>query len=206
MPRPRAKSRILPFVPRLGKVPDDTIAAEAGVSRTAVVNFRQQLGIAAYEGHRTKQSAEGSFPPVVPRPPGRAPRVRAFAGRRSRLDPFLHLLGVATDATVAHLAGLTVENVRSYRVRRGIPAAASKRRGTPSELTGAEALPTSSPLRTHQAAYSVVVERPEGRETYAVVAGDIAEAALLALRCVGAQGTVRAVTSVAPLLAPASAA
>ncbi len=118
----------------------------------------------------------------------------------------MHLLGVESDATVAQLAGLTVENVRSYRVRRGIPTAASKRRGTPSERTGTEARAPSAHLRTNQAAFSVVVEEQAGRQTYAVVARDIAEAALLALQCVGAHGTVRAVTCVAPLLAPASAA
>lgn len=196
----------MPFVPTLGNAPDERIATEAGVSRTAVVNFRQKLGIAAYKGHRTKRRTAGGSPENAPANSPRAPRVRAFAGRRSRLDPFVHLLGVETDAAVAQLAGLTVENVRSYRVRRGISTAASKRRGAPSERPAKEAPPASPLPRSNQTAFSVVVEEHTGRQTYAVVARDIAEAALLALACVGGRGTVRAVTCVAPLLAPATAA
>lgn len=122
--------------------------------------------------------------------------MRAFAGRRSGLDPFVHLLGVEPDAKVAALAGLTVENVRAYRTRRGIVAAAPRRR-----LQAGVA-----PLPSEQWAFTVEVEASTGRLTYAVVAGHIGEAAQIAVATVGARGTVRGVTRLAPMLMPATAA
>jgi hypothetical protein len=53
-------------------------------------------------------------------------------------------------------------------------------------------------------AFTVLVEEPSGRVTYAVVASDIAEAATLAVSHVGGRGAVRAVERVAELLLPRS--
>lgn len=43
--------------------------------------------------------------------------------RISKLIPFTSRLGKETDATIAQDAGVSVENVRTYRRRRGIPSA-----------------------------------------------------------------------------------
>ena len=42
--------------------------------------------------------------------------------RRSKVDPFFDQLGEVPDTEIAKLAGVTPENVRAYRKRRGIPA------------------------------------------------------------------------------------
>jgi hypothetical protein len=42
--------------------------------------------------------------------------------RRSKVDPFVDQLGKVPDTEIAKLAGVTPENVRAYRKRRGIPA------------------------------------------------------------------------------------
>lgn len=42
--------------------------------------------------------------------------------RRSKVDPFIDQLGEVPDTELAKLAGVTPENVRAYRKRRGIPA------------------------------------------------------------------------------------
>jgi len=42
--------------------------------------------------------------------------------RRSKLDPYLDKLGVLTDREMGELAGVSAQNVRAYRKRRGIPA------------------------------------------------------------------------------------
>lgn len=100
---------------RLGKEPDQKIADQAGVSRTLVVNYRKKLGIPAYQGHK------GAVPATKPMA---APLDdRPFRGRRSALDPFRHQLGTVPDAEIARLAGVTAENVRTYRQRRLIAPA-----------------------------------------------------------------------------------
>ena len=42
--------------------------------------------------------------------------------RKSKLDACVHLIGTVPDKEVAERAGVTAENVRTYRIRRGIPA------------------------------------------------------------------------------------
>lgn len=46
----------------------------------------------------------------------------SFKGRRSKLDPYADQVGTLPDREVAELAGVTVENVRTWRKRRGIPS------------------------------------------------------------------------------------
>jgi hypothetical protein len=182
MPRQRTVDATLaPYEDQLGKVPDHQIAAQAGVSRAAVVNHRKRLGIPAYEGYKFTPQGEGAAPRRAPtkamaktkapdaprRKPGRPPkvkpvastdgapaapaigapakekatgRVRAFRGRRSALDPYAHLLGTLPDREIAEMAGVSAENVRAYRVRRGI-------RGAGATAATADA-PTPAPLPT----------------------------------------------------------
>ena len=42
--------------------------------------------------------------------------------RKSKLDAHLDIVGTLPDKEVATRAGVTAENVRTYRARRGIPA------------------------------------------------------------------------------------
>lgn len=109
------KSVLAAYRNRLGKIPDQKVADQAGVSRTLVVNYRKKLGISAYQGHKgnaptSKTVAENASD-------------RPFRGRRSALDPYLGQLGSLPDAEIARLAGVTAENVRTYRQRRNIAPA-----------------------------------------------------------------------------------
>ncbi|MFZ5476902.1 MAG: helix-turn-helix domain-containing protein [Myxococcota bacterium] len=97
------------FHDRLGKVADQVIADEAGVPRTAVGDYRRKVGIPAYDGFRhqprkTPEHVEGPAP-----------------GRRSSIDPYVHLLGTVPDSEIAAMAGVTREAVTKLRARRGIP-------------------------------------------------------------------------------------
>ena len=47
---------------------------------------------------------------------------RGFSGRRSKIDPFADIVGTVSDKEVAAKAGVSPENVRTWRKRRGIPA------------------------------------------------------------------------------------
>lgn len=180
MPRKRTVDATLaPYEDQLGKVPDHQIAAQAGVSRAAVVNHRKRLGIPAYEGYKFTPQGETAKPrrarakaadaprrkpgrpakakpaaaavaapaapdaPAAPASGTRDGRVRAFRGRRSALDPYVHLLGTRPDREIAELAGVSAENVRAYRVRRGI-------RGK--DTVQAPALGTAAPTTTPSAA------------------------------------------------------
>jgi hypothetical protein len=61
--------------------------------------------------------------------------------RRSKVDPFIDQVGEVPDTKIAKLAGVTPENVRAYRKRRGIPA---RWRG---EGQGASTLASSRPRK-----------------------------------------------------------
>lgn len=127
------KSVLAAYRNRLGKIPDQKVADQAGVSRTLVVNYRKKLGISAYQGHKgnaptNKSVAENASD-------------RPFRGRRSALDPFIGQLGSLPDAEIARLAGVTAENVRTYRQRRNIPPAWQSEE-TPEALPAPLAMPT----------------------------------------------------------------
>lgn len=51
-----------------------------------------------------------------------------FRGRKSALDPYLHLLGKMSDKEIAALANVSAENVRAYRMRRSIGSARASRK------------------------------------------------------------------------------
>lgn len=140
MPDRAEKSVLAPYRSRLGKVPDQQIADLANVSRTLVVNYRKKLNIAAYQGHKAaaaSRPAEGG--------------TRPFRGRRSALEAYSEMLGKVPDADVARLAGVTAENVRTYRQRRNIPASWQQGlEGAPAEAAPPPATPapTVAPRRT----------------------------------------------------------
>lgn len=116
MARKSVDFALKPYIQQLGKVPDQVIAEKAGVSRAVTVSFRQRLGIPAYNGHRKRSPTET----VAPVPA--APQDKPFRGRKSALDQYINLLGKLPDAEIARRAGVTSENVRTYRQRRNIEA------------------------------------------------------------------------------------
>ena len=74
------------------------------------------------------EPAEGLPPEPEPEPtpaptPAPAPRVSSTRKpRKTKLDAYLDKVGLLSDKQVADLAGVTAQNVRTYRARRGIPA------------------------------------------------------------------------------------
>ena len=71
----------------------------------------------------------------------------AFKGRRSKVDPFADIVGTTPDKEVAALAGVSPENVRTWRKRRGIPA--SWKTG---EAQAAEAKPKATKRKSRKKA------------------------------------------------------
>lgn len=101
--RPGSKdTRILPYARMLGQVPDSDVARKAGVSVRTIASFRARNNVGGYKGPR-KRGAD------------RAPR-------KSRIDAFAHLVGQHPDRIVAEKAGVSLNAVRNWRMRHGVPA------------------------------------------------------------------------------------
>lgn len=283
MARQSVTSALVPFVHELGRVPDSVIAEKAGVSRAVTVSYRNQLGIAPYEGHRQKKKSETktetstletteaampkaksgrprgrprknpvtpavptvestpavtvaanpteSAPVVAARKRGRprknvvAPEVvaapvapvvevvesvrsRSFRGRKSVLEAYVHMLGRQSDADVARLAGVTAENVRTYRHRRGIMAEWREGDAPVGEMTEA-AVVEVAPVVVHEVkgtsgvAFLVGIEVAGATHQHVVVAADITGAAVVAVEGAARRypgGNVRSVERLAELL------
>lgn len=102
--RPGSKDTLIAeHAEALGRVPDAEVARRAGVSVRTVASFRARHDIPGYRGPRRRGGAGGQ--------------------RRSRIDPYAELLGKVPDRVVAEKAGVSLNAVRNYRVKRGIPAA-----------------------------------------------------------------------------------
>lgn len=73
---------------------------------------------------RAARLAKADAPaPSAPKRPAPEPVVEStFRGRRSAIDPWQQYLGKLSDIEIANMAGVTPENVRTYRMRRGIAA------------------------------------------------------------------------------------
>ena len=171
------------FRSRLGKEPDHAIARDAGVSRSLVSGFRKKHGIAAYTGYKFGQ---GNRPPPTHWAPAASRTDRAharavaaagaspaFRGRRSALDAFTPQLGSVPDSEIARHAGVTAENVRTYRVRRGIPAAwpaAGRSRATPPGNSAAGP----------RVVFTVAIEAEGVAYTYAITALSISDGVVVA--------------------------
>lgn len=219
MPPRTPESVLAPYVDRLGKEPDHIIAREAGVSRALIIGYRKRLGIPAYEGYKFGQSGN----PVSTRKPAAAPsgekRPSSFRGRRSALDPYADLLGKVPDGEIARMAGVTPENVRTYRSRRNIPAAWQKGDAAPAEAAAAapaaatkaaapaapaeDAAVIAAPAGGLRTAYLVNVDKAGGQLGYAIVATDFADAARVAVELVGKRhpgAPIKAIQRIAELL------
>jgi hypothetical protein len=118
-PKP-SSARLEAVRDRLGKVPDEVIAAEVGVSRGIVGAYRRKHGIAAYEGYLFQVGhAPRTGKPTAPADkPGRSPPPPVA----SRIEEFAHLVGVVSDAGVAKRAGVSPTAVTAWRKHRGIGA------------------------------------------------------------------------------------
>lgn len=233
MPARKVEDSIAPYRADLGKVPDSIIATRAQVSRSVVVNYRKKLGIPAYEGYKfvSREDKAGGKPAPKPGPieaapkrkPGRPPKVkpaeanaapssekaRSFRGRKSKVAAYADMLGKVPDSEIAKLAGVTQENVRTYRMRRSIDAtrAAAAEHTAATAPVASEGSARPAPTRTTTASsglvFSVQIETEKGVRTYAVVAGDIAEAAKSALGRAAAKhgkATIKSLQYVAELL------
>ena len=94
--------------------------------------------------------------------------------RRSKLDPYVHLVGKLSDREVASMAGITPDGVRMYRQRHNIPAERSLRRA---------ASPGASQSGLN--GYLVTVATPEGNADWILLASELAEAAEKAAEALG---------------------
>ena len=119
--RPRG-SKIDPFRAHVGVLTDAEVAAMAGVSISAVKLYRDRNKIAPAMPQGSTRRARDRQAPASPgvRPPAPAPR--KGPGRKSRIAPLHHLVGVIADADLAKQAGVTPNAVQMYRKKHGIPA------------------------------------------------------------------------------------
>jgi hypothetical protein len=168
----------------LGIVPDATIAHLSGRRIRSVAAHRQRLGIPSGAG------PEDGSP---------APR-----HRKSKLNPYLHLLGKVRDAQIAEQAGVTEGNVANFRRRHRIPSARAvvqliaHRHTAAPQIAPEESAPvvatepesTSAPVsaaapaagdRVRQWAFAVTIVIDGEERPYTVLGADLAEAAAAAV-------------------------
>ena len=170
---------------------------------------------------RKEASAESAAPKPERRKPGRKPRAAAqvaapaaapksaaaestpeaggFRGRKSALEPYVHLLGKMSDKEISTLANVSTENVRAYRMRRGIASARASRKEdaevaspvvAPAAVEAVAVVTPAAPVRTVSApaarsvtaqgmtAYAVAWSADGGTSgTYVVLAADMRAAA-----------------------------
>jgi hypothetical protein len=99
--RPGSKDDLLQaFADHLGKVPDAEIARRSGVSLRTVAAYRARHGVKGYSGPRRRGA-------------DRKPR-------KSKIDDFSGMVGTVPDRVVAEQAGVSINTVRNWRVKRGV--------------------------------------------------------------------------------------
>jgi hypothetical protein len=173
MARQSVESELVPFMHELGKVPDHIIAEKAGVSRAVTVSYRNKLGIAAYTGHRKGSKSPEILNQEQTERRSAAKLKKSFRGRRSLLEQYRDRLGVVPDAEIAKEAGVTAENVRTYRKRRNILA--QWREGEEVQPQVPATVVTADSQKG--VAFLLQLEQEGSTRAYVVVAGDIAAAA-----------------------------
>ncbi len=218
MPRPNKANAILKKLELLfGQVPDHEIAKQADLSISTVGKYRRTNNFPAYEGYkfrkgelppprtgkakkeRAKVAAAKKAPKKAAKGKVDAPKQKRF--RKSKLDPYAHLIGKMPDKEVAAMAGTTPDGVRMYRLRHGIPAvshtrgrprkvdapapkktkaapeAAAPEAAAPKAAAPKAAAPKASKAISTAQAFEVLVRAKGDDKTYIVVAGDIVGAA-----------------------------
>ena len=94
---------IMAHIAKVGNMPDSRLAAEIGVDGRTIASFRKRNNISVYRVTKDK---------------GRVIKTRK---RRSKIDPYLDMVGSNPDRSVAEAAGVTINAVRNYRKKNGIP-------------------------------------------------------------------------------------
>ena len=126
----RDAARLLDLDPDVGRVADSVIAARHGISRKTVLAWRKRKGVPAFDDPFARgpsasapqaPAARVAAPVRTATPPDRDP-IELRRAKPSRLDAFLGIIGRLPDRAVAEQAGVSPENVRMYRQRRGIDA------------------------------------------------------------------------------------
>jgi hypothetical protein len=136
--RPRG-SKIDPFRAHVGVLTDAEVAAMAGVSISAVKLYRDRNKIApALPQGATRRARDRKASPASEGRPA-APPERKGPGRKSRIAPLHHLVGVIADADVAKQAGVTANAVQMYRKKHGIPASGIRASGESAASSGGQA-------------------------------------------------------------------
>lgn len=154
--RPGSKDDlILQHIDLVSTRPDRDIAEAIGVSVRTLASFRARHKIAPYNGPRTSRKA---------------------GGRRSKIDPHRDILGTVPDRIVAEKANVTLNAVRNYRVKHGIPAAAGP--GRPKGSTNRKRAVVSIP--SSRKGSSAFLVKFDGDERRIVIADNLGEAFALA--------------------------
>lgn len=147
---PKAKSNtgasasdelIHPIAHLLGTISDEEAASQAGVSVRAVAAYRRRHADVddddgdddGDEGAESTDAASGQAPVKF---------------RRSKIDPFIDIVGKLPDREVAQRAKVTLNAVRNYRTNRGIPSsrtwARTQREQAKNKAKAAAAAPVTS--------------------------------------------------------------
>ncbi len=122
----RDAAQRLAETPDVGAVSDSVIAKRLGISRKTVLAWRKRKGIRAWDDPARL---------VVPRAAEAAePGPTGKRAKPSKLDAYVALLGTMPDRAVAERVGVSPENVRMYRQRRGIAAAWREGEGPPTRV------------------------------------------------------------------------
>ena len=148
-----------PYRDMLGKESDSAIARKAGVSARTVAAYRMRLKIPGYNRWSDPKRARTQK-------------------RRSKLDPFHDLVGTVTDAAVARKAGVSIQAVRNYRVKHGIPSSRSRARSGPKSVVAVQQV--SAGGTGNETAWKISFEGPQGLEVrigFSVSLGEVVERA-----------------------------
>ena len=178
------KSKLDGFSEIIGVEPDAVVATKAKVSSETVRTYRQRRGIeAGWRGETSTAAAAGEV--KAPSNPGKKARKRAFVGRRSRVAAYAHLLGEVPDAEIASMIGMTMQNVRAYRIRRGIEA--GWRSPTKAKSIGEVVVPSKRagrvaavPAQVARWAYRVTVRVGVENREFVVLGDSLSDAAVQA--------------------------
>ena len=129
----RRKSKLDPYMDKVGVLPDREVAQLAGMRVGSVQAFRARHGIPA--GWRAPRRPRRLTPIAEAAPAGEP------GPSSSKLDAYLDMIGERHDLELAQLAGVPVDEVVSYRSQRGIPAKWLHEE-SPSEHVGPSDVPT----------------------------------------------------------------
>ncbi|MEQ1505980.1 MAG: hypothetical protein ABMB14_27350, partial [Myxococcota bacterium] len=160
---PGNRSRIEEYHDLVGVLTDPEVAAKAGVTPSAVHQYRQRHGIApalpqgatrrALERRKARESGESDDLP--PEPGGDAPTAASASSkgrkenkpRKSRIDRYRDIVGVLSDAEVATKAGVARTAVQMYRKKHGIPPATPRGKSRPTAPAAATPATKAQPAQ-----------------------------------------------------------